>query len=226
MPNDTFENMNSKLKRDQIPPLEAQNWRLNLQEEEKLTFNLIVPAIVIQKDTYLKLTGENDNRVRIYLGLEPEMKDGKYVLCAYAVSAFLMGSGDVYRDYENPAFKLEKVNQDQSSKTKEVLDNIRRYRKWRKGELDGTNELAVFRKYIYPNAFLLTKYELHNIFEVQGKEEAQIGFGISKTMHTMIYSDVQEIESKNSEDPVFDYTDLCPPVCDTSSIFNSDGDTE
>ena len=226
MPNDTFENMNSKLKRDQIPPLEAQNWRLNLQEEEKLTFKLIVPAIVIQKDTYLKLTGENDNRVRIYLGLEPEMKDGKFVLCAYAVSAFLIGSGDVYRDYENPVFKLEKANQDYSSKSEEVLENIRRYRKWRIGELDNNNELSVFRKYIYPNAFLCTKYELHDIFEVQRKEEAQIGFGISKTMHTMIYPDVQEIENKNSEDPVFDYTDLCPPVCDTSSIFNSDGDTE
>lgn len=218
--------MNSKLKRDQIPPIEAQNLSLNLQEEEKLTFNLIVPVIIIQKDTYLKLTGENDNRVRIYLGLEPEMKDGKYVVCAYAVSAFLMGSGDVYRDYENPVFKLGKVNQDQSSKNKEVLDNIQRYRKWRKGELDGTNELAVFRKYIYPNAFLLTKYELHNIFEVQGKNEAQIGFGISKTMHTMIYSDIKEERSMDDTVSVFDFSSICPPYCDESSAFNSDGDTD
>ena len=218
--------MNSKLKRDQIPPIEAQNWRLNLQEEVKLTFNLIVPVIIIQKDTYLKLTGENDNRVRVYLGLEPEMKDGKYVLCAYAVSAFLMGSGDVYRDYENPVFKLEKVNQDQSSKNKEVLDNIRRYRKWREGELDNTNELAVFRKYIYPNAFLMTKYELHDIFEVQGKNEAQIEFGISKTMHTMIYPDMKENRSKDDTVEVFDFSGLCPPYCDESSVFNSDGDTE
>lgn len=213
--------MTSKLKRDQIPPLEAQNWRLNLQDEENLTFNLIIPPIVIQKDTYLKLTGENDNRVRIYLGLEPEMKDDKYVLCAYAVSAFLMGSGDVYRDYENPVFKLDRINQDQASKNEQVLDNIRRYRKWRNGELDGTNELAVFRKYIYPNAFLMTKYELHDIFEVQGKDEAQIGFGISKSMHTMIYSDIKENRSKEDSVSVFDFSPPCPPYCDESSIFNS-----
>ncbi|MGM0619915.1 MAG: hypothetical protein ACQETJ_02635 [Bacteroidota bacterium] len=108
------------------------------------------------------------------------------MLCAYAVSAFLLGSGDVYRDYENPVYKLERINQDHS-KSKEVLDNIRRYRKWRMGELDSDNELAVFRKYIYPNAFLMTKYELLDIFEVQGKEEAQIGFGISKIMKVLIY---------------------------------------
>lgn len=216
--------MNSKLKRDQIPPLEAQNWRLNLNEEEKLTFNIIVPTIVIHKDTYLKLTGENDNRVRIYLGLEPEMQNGKYVLCAYAVSAFLMGSGDVYHDYENPVFKLERVNQDHS-KSNEVLENIRRFRKWRKGELDGDNELAVFRKYIYPNAYLMTKYELHEVFNLQEKEEAQIGFGLSKTMHTMIYSDINEKRSIDDSVSVFNFSDLCPPICDTSSIFNSDGET-
>jgi hypothetical protein len=217
--------MSSNLKRDQIPPTEAKVWKLNLEEEKKLTFNLIVPPLIFQKETYLKLTGENNNRVRIYLGLEPEQKEGKYVLCAYAVSAFLLGSGDVYRDYENPVFKLDRVNQDHS-KSDEVLDNIRRYRKWRMGELDSDNELAVFRKYIYPNAFLMTKYELLDIFEVQGKEEAQIGFGISKTMHTMIYSDIKDERSIDDITSVFNFSDLCPPVCDTSSIFNSDGDTE
>jgi len=217
--------MSSNLKRDQIPPTEAKVWKLNLEEEKKLTFNLIVPPVIFQKETYLKLTGENNNRVRIYLGLEPEQKDGKYVLCAYAVSAFLLGSGDVYRDYENPVYKLERINQDHS-KSKEVLDNIRRYRKWRMGELDSDNELAVFRKYIYPNAFLMTKYELLDVFEVQGKEEAQIGFGISKTMHTMIYSDIKKERSIDEITTVFNFSDLCPPICDTSSIFNSDGDTE
>lgn len=218
--------MSSNLKRDQIPLKEAQNWRLNLEEEKKLTFNLIVPPVIFQKETYLELTGENNNRVRIYLGIEPEQKEGKYVLCAYAVSAFLLGSGDVYRDYENPVYKLEKNNIDCSAQTEEVLQNIRRYRKWRSGELDPHNEWAVFRKFIYPNAYLMTKYELHEIFIVQDKPEAHIGFGISKTMNAMVHSASPQNQSMDNESPVFDFSGLCPPYCDESSIYNSDNDGE
>ncbi|NQU54267.1 MAG: hypothetical protein HQ522_17200 [Bacteroidetes bacterium] len=93
--------MAPKLKRDQLPPQKANNWRKSLKEEEKLTLNLKIPQIVLQKETYKILAGDNENRVRIYLGLEPEKKNGKLELCAYAVSAFLLGSGDVYVDYEH-----------------------------------------------------------------------------------------------------------------------------
>jgi hypothetical protein len=115
--------MSLNLKRDQVPPEQAENWVINLKEEENFTFNLIVPPIVLQKETYNILTRENENRIRIYLGLEPEKRDGKFILCAYAVSAFLMGSGEVFRDYENPVYKLEKLNQNQSLKTLGVTKN-------------------------------------------------------------------------------------------------------
>jgi hypothetical protein len=100
--------MSLNLKRDQVPPEQAENWVINLMEEENLTFNLIVPPIVLQKETYNILTRENENRIRIYLGLELEKRDEKFVLCAYAVSAFLMGSGEVFRDYENPVYNWKK----------------------------------------------------------------------------------------------------------------------
>ena len=216
--------MSLNLKRDQVPPEQAENWVINLMEEENLTFNLIVPPIVLQKETYNILTRENENRIRIYLALEPEKRDGKFILCAYAVSAFLMGSGEVFRDYENPVYKLEKLNQNQSSTSSLVVENIRRYQKWRSGELDAENEYARFRKFIYPKAFLISKYELHEIFTMQNKEEAQISFGISKTMNTLIYPDVTEKRDTKDQMMVFDFADPCPPYCDKSSFYNSEND--
>lgn len=216
--------MNLNLKRDQIPPEQAENWVLNMVEEENFTFNLSVPPIVLQRETYKLLTGENENKIRIYLGLEPEKKDNKFILCAYAVSTFLMGSGDVIRDYENPVFKLERTNQNQSSQTAKVIENIRRFQKWRSGELDAENEWARFRKYIYPKAYLLSKYELHEIFTMQDKEEAQISFGISKTMNALIYPGVKEKREIKDQSMVFDFTDPCPPACDKSSVYNSEND--
>ncbi|MEE4285683.1 MAG: hypothetical protein V2I31_06025 [Mariniphaga sp.] len=216
--------MSLNLKRDQIPPQQAENWVLNIDEEENFTFNLIVPAIILQKETYKLLTGENETRIRIYLGLEPEKIDNKFVLCIYAVSSFLMGSGDVFRDYENPVIKLGKTNQNKSSKTAKVIENIRRFQMWRAGELDAENEWARFRKFIYPKAYLLSKYELHEIFTMQNKNEAQISFGISKTMNALIYPEVKEKRETKDQAMVFDFADPCPPYCDKSSFYNSEND--
>jgi hypothetical protein len=212
--------MSLNLKRDQVPPEQAENWVLNINEEERLTFNLVVPQIILQKETYKNLAGENENRLRIYLGLEAEKKEGKHVLCAYAVSSFLLGSGEVFRDYENPVVKLEKENTNYSSKTSEVIENIRRYHQWRIGELDADNEWSRFRKFIYPKAYLLSKYELHEVFNIQNKSEAQIGFGISKSMNVLIYPDVNENREAKNQAMVFDFGDPCPPICDESSIYN------
>lgn len=212
--------MTSKLKRDEIPSNQAENWRKNFDEERKLTFNLVTPHIILQKDTYKILAGENENRIRIYLGIEPEKENGMYKLSAFAVSAFLLGSGDVYVDYETPVFKLERKNVDYSSKTDEVVDMIKRYRLWRKGEIEEKEELAVFRKYIYPNAYLLTKFELHEIFNVQNKKEAQIDFGISKTMNIMIYPNVDENRAIDDDSEVFDFGNLCPPNCGEGGIYS------
>jgi len=211
--------MTSKLKRDQIPSQEANNWRASFEEEKRLTFNLEVSQIVLQKETYKTLAGENENRLRIYLGLEPISENGKLELCAFAVSAFLLGSGDVYVDYETPVYKLEEQNVDFSLKSKEVIDSIRRYRSWRLGELDAENETAAVRKFIYPNAYLLTKFELHEIFNIQNKKAALLEFGISKTMNVMISP---EADGNSGDEPnVFNYSGLCPPDCDDRSIYNS-----
>ena len=213
--------MGAKLKRDQLPDNQAKNWRKNFKEEKDKTFNLKVPKIILQKETYLNLAGENENRVRIYLGLEADKKDGKYELCAFAVSAFLLGSGDVYADYETPVFKLNKPNENYSEKTQEVIDSIRSYRKWRAGELDPEDELAGERQYIYPNGYLMTKFELHEIFMSQNKKEAEINFGISKRMSLMIYSDVADTRTVGDTSEVFDFGTECPPFCDERSIYNS-----
>lgn len=213
--------MGSNLKRDQIPPKQAEYWRRNFAEEQKSIFNLIVPQILLQRDTYKKLAGENENRVRIYLGLETETENGRYVLCAYAVSAFLLGSGDVYVDYETPVYKLGVKNENYSDKSKQVIESIRSYRKWRLGELDSEVETAAFRKFIFPNAYLLTKYELHEIFNVQAKPEAQIEFGVTKTMNILISPEVNVNRAFDDEGEVFDHAVPCPPVCDEGSIYNS-----
>jgi hypothetical protein len=213
--------MGSILKRDQIAPKQAEYWRRNFAEEQKSIFNLTVPQILLQRDTYKKLAGENENRLHIYLGLETEPVDGKYVLCAYAVSAFLLGSGDVYVDYETPVYKLGVKNENYSDRSKQVIESIRSYRKWRLGELDPESETAAFRKYIFPNAYLFTKYELHEIFNVQVRPEAQIEFGVTKTMNIMISPEVKENRAFDDEGDVFDYTGQCPPICDDGSIYNS-----
>ena len=213
--------MTSKLKRDQIPTQEAINWKNSIEEEKKLTFNLDVHQIILQKETYKSLAGENENRLRIYLGLESINENGKLELCAFAVSAFLLGSGDVYVDYETPVFKLEKQNIDFSMKREEVIESIRRYRSWRLGELDADNETAAFRKYIYPNAYLLTKFELHEIFNIQNKNTALLEFGISKTMNVMISPEADKNSNVEGELNVYNYCGLCPPDCDDRSIYNS-----
>lgn len=213
--------MTSKLKRDQISPQKAANWRSSFEEEKQLTFNLTVPQIVLQKETYKILAGENENRLRIYLGLEPVNENGKLELCAFAVSAFLLGSGDVYVDYETPVFKLDKQNVDFSLKNGEIIESIRRYRSWRLGELDSKNETAIFRKYIYPNAYLLTKFELHEIFNIQKIKSAILEFGISKTMNVMISPEADKNSAVETNSNVFNYCGLCPPDCDDRSIYNS-----
>jgi hypothetical protein len=212
--------MASRLKRDQISQQRASNWRKSFQEERRLTFNIDVPQIILYKETYKILAGENENRLRIYLGLEPVIEGEQLKLCAFAVSAFLLGSGDVYVDYETPVYKLGKKNIDYSMKTTEVIDSIKRYRSWLFGEIDYGNETALFRQYIYPSAYLLTKFELHDIFNVQNKDEAQIEFGISKTMNVMILPDVVKNREVDDTTIVFNNGGQCPPICDNGSIYN------
>lgn len=215
-----------KLKRDQLPAKKVQNWKKNFEEERKNTFNLKLSKLILQKATYKKLIGENENRVRIYLGLEQSKEDGKYSLCAFAVSAFLLGSGDVYADYETPVFKLEKENVNYSNNTGEVIESIRLYRKWRSGELDPDDPGAPYRQYIYPNAYLLTKFELHELFNVQDAAEINVEFGISKTMNTMLSASKSSIStnlrgtSEEEDSEQFDFADLCPPFCDERSVYN------
>ncbi|WP_167619907.1 hypothetical protein [Maribellus sediminis] len=214
--------MTKKLKRDQLPAAKAKNWRQNFEEEKDKTFNLKVPKIILQKATYEALAGENENRVRVYLGLEANKEDGKYTLCAFAVSAFLLGSGDVYADYETPVYKLDKKNIDFSNSTQAAIESIHLYRKWRSGELDAEDPGAAYRQYIYPNAYLLTKFELHELFVAQKKDEAVIDFGIEKTMSVIISGVSATLTANIDEEPEeFDFSVPCPPGCDERSIYNS-----
>ena len=211
--------MKSNLKRDQIPLSQAANWRSNIKEEKELSFNLILPTILLHNETYKKLRGENENGCGSYLGLEAGLQDGKYPICAFAVSAFLLGSGNVYVDYESPVYKLGENNVDYSANTKEVVECIKRFSKWRMGEIDGNDEKACVRQFIYPKAFLLTKYELHEIFNVQKKEEAKIDFGIAKTMTAMILAG-NNGDAWNENSEVFSIGGTVPGSYDEKSIYN------
>lgn len=223
-PPNTYKIMTAKLKRDQLPAKKVENWKKNFSDEKNETFNLKLPKLMLQKATYKILIGENENRVRVYLGLEQTKEDGKYTLCAFAVSAFLLGSGDVYADYETPVYKLEKTNIDYSNNTKEVIECIRLYRKWRSGELEPDDPGAAFRQYIYPNAYLLTKFELHELFNVQNASEINVDFGIEKTMSVMLSGAVGSATrslTAEQEEEYFDFGAICPPFCDDRSIYNS-----
>lgn len=219
--------MAGKLKRDQLPKKKANNWKRNFDEEAEKTFNLKLSPIILQKETYKSLTGENENRVRVYLGLEQEKNGNKYVLCAFAVSAFLLGSADVYADYETPVYKLGPVNEDFSNNTEAVINSIRLYRQWRNGEIDEKHKGAAYRQYIYPNAYLLTKFELHELFNSQSHESINIQFGIKKTMDVIVSAvDDQSQQSGkdddcNHEPEEFNNSGICPPLCDERSIYNS-----
>lgn len=221
-------NMANKLKRDQLPAKKAENWKSNFKEESEKTFNLKVSPIILQKETYKSLIGENENRVRVYLGLETEKNGDKYVLCAYAVSSFLLGSGDVYADYETPVYKLSKVNEDFSDNTDTVINSIRLYRKWRAGEIDEKHEGAAYRQYIYPNAYLLTKFELHELFNTQNHGSIKIQFGIKKTMDVIVSAANDQLLKSTTDGgdgdgdfEEFNNSGVCPPFCDERSIYNS-----
>ncbi len=77
-----------------------------------------------------------------------------------------------------------------------------------------------FANIYIPNAYLFTKFELHDIFNVQNRPDAQIEFGISKTMHIMIYPEVNENRTLDDQSEVFDWGSLCPPICGEGSIYN------
>jgi len=68
---------------------------------------------------------------------------------------------------------------------------------------------------------LLTKFELHEIFNIQDKKEAEIEFGISKRMDAMIMPEVTENQMVKSDSEVYNYGQACPPYCDDRSIYNS-----
>lgn len=68
---------------------------------------------------------------------------------------------------------------------------------------------------------MLTKFELHEIFNVQNKKEALIEFGISKIMNVMILPVDEETRSFEVEQDVFNEGQICPPFCDDRSIYNS-----
>ncbi|QIA07238.1 hypothetical protein [Draconibacterium halophilum] len=216
-----------KLKRDQLPAKKAENWKNNFKEESEKTFNLKLSPIILQKETYKSLIGDNENRLRVYLGLETDKDGDRYVLCAFAVSAFLLGSGDVYADYETPVFKLNKVNEDFTNNTDAVIKSVRLYRQWRAGELDETHEGAAFRQYIYPKAYLLTKFELHELFNTQNRDKVKIELGIKKTMDVMVSADSNQmpksVEDGGGDDDIEEYNSsgICPPFCDERSIYNS-----
>ncbi|NQU84902.1 MAG: hypothetical protein HQ541_04005 [Mariniphaga sp.] len=195
-----------ELKKDQVAPIQANSWIENLASEK--TFSLEIPEIILQKKTYEILANKNLNRIRIKLGLENV--DGKYQICAFAISA--VSDGCNYLDNVTPVYKLAPVNEDYSNKIQEVNTAVDLWKSWRLGEI-GEGEEAPVRQYIYPISYLVTKCELNEIFNIEGKEEAQIGFGIIKTFTTMIYSGLKDEKMDNGGGGVYDFTVPCPPIC-------------
>ncbi|MBN1821592.1 MAG: hypothetical protein JXR31_10930 [Prolixibacteraceae bacterium] len=197
-----------QLKKDQVAPIQANNWIENLTVEK--TFNLIIPEIILQKSTCELLANNNLFRIRVKLGLEPV--DNTYQICAFALSSAPNGSCNCgFIDNVTPVYKLTPQNEDYSQKPAEVEEAVNLWKSWRLGEIgDGTDAPA--RQYIYPISYLLTKFELNEIFLVEGKDIAQIGFGITKSFNPMIYSGLKGT-ANNGDDTVFDFSQPCPPYC-------------
>ena len=197
------------LKKDQLAPVQAKSWIENLTDEK--TFSLVIPEIILQRKTYEILANKNLNRVRIKLGLE--VADAGYQLCVFAVSAFPDESCECgYFDNITSVYKLTPENEDYSQKLAEVDEAVNLWKSWRLGET-GDGESPAVKQYIYPISYLLTKLELNEIFNVEGKDVAQIGFGISKIFNAMIYSGLKTTKDNGEDETVFDYGTICPPDC-------------
>jgi hypothetical protein len=199
-----------QLKKDQVAPIQAKNWKENMANER--TFNLGVSKIILQKETYDVLSKGNQNWIRIKIGLD--VVEGNFELCAFAVSAVMEGGCSAsFLDNLLPVYKLTSENQDYSGRLAEVEESLNLWKQWRDGEI-GDGEDAPARKYIYPISYRLTKSELNEIFNLEGREAAQIEFGVVKTMTAMIYSEVKETRNfESGEEEVFDFTYYCPPYC-------------
>jgi len=198
------------LKRDEVPYYESKNWKDNYLKEQTQSLEVIIPDFYLEKSTYEILSVNNQNRIRVYLGLEEEKQEGKYVACLFAFSSY--PTGDClcgYIDLKKPVYKLTATNQDYSDNLDEVKTAIARWKSWRSGETDPESEYAMERQYIYPLAYLLTKYEMIELFVTQLYEKIKIDFGIEKLMKAMISA-----VSDANPTGVYDYTDPCPPMCD------------
>ncbi len=203
-----------KLKRNQVSNNLVQNWDQNLDDEKSKTFDLLISPIYMESKTFTILGKNNENRIRVYLGLEENLQDGKQVICAFAVGTFSLGDNTgIYEDYPTPIYKLSKVNEDFSGKIEEANASILKWQNWRDGVGEDPTNNVIVRKYIYPICYLLTKYELYEIFDIQGKELAFVSFGIEKSMKLLIQSDPDLSKGGDDEPFIYDYADPCPPMC-------------
>ena len=135
------------MKKDQVAPIQAKNWKEYLDGER--TFNLRVSKIILQKKTYEGLSKENQNRLRIKLGLE--LVDGIHEICAFATSSvFEEDCTGGFLDNQLPVFKLTPENQDYSGKIAEVETSVNLWKSWRDGAIgDGEDAPArsIFIRY-------------------------------------------------------------------------------
>ncbi len=208
----------SKLKPGQVPTVEVLNWKENLIEEKGKTFNLDISQIFMEKATFEKLAKNNENRIRVYLGLE--LIDKKYSVCAFAVSTYKADDGTgAYNDNIKPVFKLAPTNRDYSDKIEMVIESLTLWNSWRDGELL-VDESALVRKYIYPKGCLLQKEGLDELFNVTGNDTIKIEFGIRKTFELMETGTKGAMKDGNGDDEqVFNDMGPCPPFCSQGGIY-------
>lgn len=209
----------SNLKKGQISSIEATDWKENLIEEKEKSFFLNVPSIVIQKSTYEQLSNKNQNRIRVYLGLEGT--EDNYSICAFAVSASATNeNSDTYTDISDPIFKLTEKNENFSDKPEQVAASLTLYNNWRNGTIQ-SNAFSDVRQYIYPKAYLLGKEGLDRIFNFLGNHSAKLELGIKKFMEVMIIGKISEDKEETQQmEEVYDFTKPCPPHCAPNSLLN------
>jgi len=162
--------------------------------------------IIMPKAIYQVLTDNPEHHIRVYFGLDSSNKPKAIAVSSYRTST----PNTDLMDFEwNDITTEGKIFELYSAKSIPLKDAQVFIAKWTINENDE----------FYSKAFLISRSNFRDIFDVQGKDFALLDFGIKKEMKIM----TQACTSTGTPmtNPVFgDDARNCPPWCGKLSLLN------
>ncbi len=162
--------------------------------------------IILPKSIYNILTANPDHHIRVYFGL-----DSKNLPKAIAVSSFRTSTPNTaLMDYEwNDITTTGKIFELYSGAAIDLKDAQTYIAKWAMNE---NNEF-------YSKAFIISRSNFEDIFNIQQKDYALLDFGIKKEIKIM--TQASTVNGTPMTSPVFGNSARnCPPYCGKESLLN------